>query len=104
MNHGNSISEGTASRAPGHNRRLGKVLREVDGKSASIGGATGVCQAGRMAGCGNWVAFIRPHQLMTQGADIAQLQDHVARQFALHIEVEVVNIRDGVVGGIGADR
>jgi hypothetical protein len=57
-----------------------------------------------MASCSNWVAFIRAYQLMPQGADIAQLQDHVAGQFALQIEVEVVYVRDGVVGGIGADR
>jgi hypothetical protein len=49
------------------------------------------------------VCFIRAHQLMANGRYVGQLQNHVARQFALHVEVEVIDIRHGVVLGIRAE-
>src|SRR3984957_418113 len=57
-----------------------------------------------MAGGRNGIALVGTHQLMADRSYISQLQDHIARQFPLHVEVEVVNVRYGVLAGIGADR
>src|SRR5271156_4200967 len=57
-----------------------------------------------MACSRNWIALIGTHQLMTYRAYISQLQDHIARQLPLYIEIEVINVRHGVLAGIGADR
>src|ERR1700753_1504103 len=57
-----------------------------------------------MAGACNGIALVGTHQLMSNRAHVSQLQNHIAGQFPLHVEVEVVDVRYGVLAGIGADR
>ncbi len=40
---------------------------------------------------------------MAQRGYVSQLQNHVARQLPLNIEIEVVDIRDGIVFWIGTE-